>query len=33
MRIAVETPLKGFQNDIADVIRLFFGEGSAVEPV
>ena len=32
MRIAVETPLKGFQNDIADVIRLFFGEGSAVEP-
>lgn len=30
MRIAIETPLPQFQNDIADVVRLFFGEGAAV---
>lgn len=32
MKIAIETPLSGFQNDIADVVRLFYGEGAAVEP-
>ena len=30
MKIAVVTPLTGFLNDIADVVRLFYGEGSAV---
>ena len=30
MKIAIETPFEGFRNDIADVVRLFFGEGSAV---
>ena len=30
MKIAVVTPLAGFANDIADVVRLFYGEGSAV---
>ena len=30
MRIAIHTPLTGFQNDIADVVRLFYGEGAAV---
>lgn len=32
VKIAIETPLSGFQNDIADVVRLFYGEGAAVEP-
>ena len=32
MRIAVITPFEGFVNDIADVVRLFFGEGAAVTP-
>ena len=32
MKIAIHTPLEGFTNDIADVIRLFYGEGSAVTP-
>lgn len=30
MRIAVETELPQFANDIADVVRLFYGEGAAV---
>lgn len=30
MKIAIETPLEGFRNDIADVVRLFYGEGAAV---
>ena len=30
MRIALDTPLTGFTNDIADVVRLFYGEGAAV---
>ena len=30
MKIAIETPLPAFQNDIADVVRLFYGEGAAV---
>jgi len=30
VRIAIVTPLEGFQNDIADVVRLFYGEGAAV---
>ena len=30
MRIAIVTPLPQFVNDIADVVRLFFGEGAAV---
>lgn len=30
MRIAVSTPLPAFENDIGDVIRLFYGEGAAV---
>ena len=30
MRIAIETQLPQFQNDIADVVRLFYGEGAAV---
>lgn len=30
MRIAVVTPLTEFSNDIGDVVRLFFGEGTAV---
>ena len=30
MKIAIETPLPTFQNDIADVVRLFYGEGAAV---
>lgn len=30
MKIAIETPLPGFLNDIADVVRLFYGEGAAV---
>ena len=29
MRIAIRTPLEAFQNDIADVVRLFYGEGAA----
>ena len=29
--IAVKTQLSAFQNDIGDVIRLFYGEGAAVE--
>lgn len=32
MRIAIETLLPQFQNDIADVVRLFYGEGAAVTP-
>ncbi|MGN1370462.1 MAG: coproporphyrinogen dehydrogenase HemZ, partial [Aristaeellaceae bacterium] len=32
MRIAIETPLEAFRNDIADVVRLFYGEGAAVAP-
>lgn len=32
MKVAVVTPLTGFANDIADVVRLFYGEGSAVAP-
>ena len=32
MRIAVHTPLTAFTNDIADVVRLFYGEGAAVAP-
>lgn len=31
MKIAVKTPLPAFQNDIGDVVRLFYGEGAAVE--
>lgn len=31
MTIAVKTQLPAFQNDIGDVIRLFYGEGAAVE--
>lgn len=31
MKIAVKTPLTAFQNDIGDVVRLFYGEGAAVE--
>ena len=30
MKIAIETQLPQFQNDIADVVRLFYGEGAAV---
>ncbi|MBR5302554.1 MAG: coproporphyrinogen dehydrogenase HemZ [Clostridia bacterium] len=30
MRIAIETPFEQFRNDIADVVRLFYGEGAAV---
>lgn len=30
MKIAICTQLPTFQNDIADVVRLFFGEGAAV---
>ena len=30
MKIAIITPLEGFTNDIADVVRLFYGEGAAV---
>lgn len=30
MRIAIVTPFEGFRNDIADVVRLFYGEGAAV---
>ena len=30
MRIAIDTPLSAFSNDIADVVRLFYGEGAAV---
>ena len=30
MRIAIQTPFEGFVNDIADVVRLFYGEGAAV---
>ena len=32
MKIAVYTPMTAFQNDIGDVVRLFYGEGAAVEP-
>ena len=32
MKIAIETQLLQFQNDIADVVRLFYGEGAAVTP-
>lgn len=32
MRIAVETDLPQFAGDIADVVRLFYGEGAAVAP-
>ena len=31
MKIAVQTSLPAFQNDIGDVVRLFYGEGAAVE--
>lgn len=30
MKIAVETSLPPFTNDIADIVRLFYGEGAAV---
>ena len=30
MKIAIQTPFEGFMNDIADVVRLFYGEGAAV---
>ena len=30
MKIAIVTPFEGFRNDIADVVRLFYGEGAAV---
>ena len=30
MKIAVYTPMTAFQNDIGDVVRLFYGEGAAV---
>ena len=30
-KIAVQTSLPAFQNDIGDVVRLFYGEGAAVE--
>ena len=30
MKIAIQTPFEGFVNDIADVVRLFYGEGAAV---
>ena len=30
MKIAIQTPFEGFINDIADVVRLFYGEGAAV---
>ena len=30
MKIAIITPFEGFRNDIADVVRLFYGEGAAV---
>ncbi len=30
MKIAIQTPFEGFTNDIADVVRLFYGEGAAV---
>lgn len=30
MKIAIITPFEGFLNDIADVVRLFYGEGAAV---
>ncbi|MBR4040111.1 MAG: coproporphyrinogen dehydrogenase HemZ [Clostridia bacterium] len=30
MKIAIRTPFDGFVNDIADVVRLFYGEGAAV---
>lgn len=30
VRISIATPLPGFENDIADVVRLFYGEGAAV---
>ena len=30
MRIAIQTPFEAFANDIADVVRLFYGEGAAV---
>ena len=32
MRIAVRTPLPAFENDIGDIVRLFYGEGAAVSP-
>ena len=30
MKIAIVTPFEGFRNDIADVVRLFYGEDAAV---
>jgi len=30
VKIAIQTPFEGFTNDIADVVRLFYGEGAAV---
>jgi len=30
VKIAIITPFEGFRNDIADVVRLFYGEGAAV---
>ena len=30
VKIAIITPFEGFANDIADVVRLFYGEGAAV---
>ena len=32
MKTAIDTQLPQFQNDIADVVRLFYGEGAAVTP-
>ena len=32
MKIAINTPIEAFNNDIADVVRLFYGEGAAVNP-
>ena len=32
MKLRVITPLTAFENDIADVVRLFYGEGAVVVP-
>ena len=29
VKIRIVTPLTAFENDIADVVRLFYGEGAA----
>ena len=32
MKLRINTPLEAFENDIADIVRIFYGEGAVVTP-